>query len=76
MSSTNLRQEIEKIKDLIGSNGTSFETLHRKRDTLNQIKEEFNNAHHALHYVPENDEEREASFRYFDLRDEMRVHRV
>ena len=37
-SSTKLRQEIEKIKDLTSSSGTSFETLHRERDTLDQIK--------------------------------------
>ena len=68
-SSTKLRQEIEKIKELISSSGTPWETLNRKRDTLDQIKEEFNDAHHALHYLLESEEEKEASYRYFDIRD-------
>lgn len=46
-----------------------WETLHRKRDTLDQIKEEFNNAHHALHYLLESEEEKEASYHYLDLQD-------
>ena len=68
-SSTKLRQEIEKIKELISSSSTSWETLNRKRDTLDQIKDEFNVAHHELQYLLESEEEREASYQYFDLRD-------
>ena len=68
-SSTELRQEIEKIKELIGSSSTSWETLNRERDTLDQIKDEFNVAHHELQYLLEREEEREASYQYFDLRD-------
>ena len=68
-SSTKLRQEIEKIKELISSNRTSWGTLHRERDTLNQIKDEFNVAHHELQYLLESKEEKEALYQYFDLRD-------
>ena len=68
-SSTKLRQEIEKIKELISSSSTSWETLHRERDTLDQIKDEFNVAHHELQYLLESEEEKEASYQYFDLRD-------
>jgi len=53
----------------MSSSRTSWEMLHRERDTLNQIKEKFNDAHHTLHYLLEGEEEREASYRYFDLRD-------
>jgi len=68
-SSTKLRQEITKIKELISLSGTSWKMLHRERDTLDQIKEEFNDAHHALHYLLKGEEEREASYHYFDLCD-------
>ena len=68
-SSTKLRQEIEKIKELISSSSTSWETLNRERDTLDQIKDEFNVAHHELQYLLKSEEEKEASYQYFDLHD-------
>ena len=68
-SSTELRQEIEKIKELISSSSTSWETLNRERDTLDQIKDEFNVAHHELQYLLKSEEEKEASYQYFDLHD-------
>ena len=67
VSSTKLRQEIEKIKELISSSSTLWETLHRERDTLDQIKDEFNVAHHELQYLLESEKEKEASYQYFDL---------
>ena len=54
---------------MISSSSTSWETLHRERDTLDQIKDEFNVARHELQYLLESKEEKEASYQYFDLRD-------
>ena len=68
-ASTKLRQKIEKIKSLINSSETAWVILQLERDGLDQIKEEFNDAHHAFHEFLENEEEREASYRWFDVQD-------
>ena len=68
-ASTKLRQKIEKIRASINSKETSWVILQLERDGLDQIKEEFNDAHHAFHEFLENEEEREASYRWFDVQD-------
>ncbi|KAL9967303.1 hypothetical protein ACROYT_G025503 [Oculina patagonica] len=68
-ASTKLRQKIEKIKSLINSSEPSWVVLQLERDSLDQIKEEFNDSHHAFHKSLENEEEREASYRWFDVQD-------
>jgi len=68
-ASTKLRQKIEKIKSLINSSEPAWVVLQLERDGLDQIKEDFNDAHHAFHEFLENEEKREASYRWFDVQD-------
>ena len=68
-ASTKLRQKIEKIKNLINSSEPAWVVLQLERDGLDQIKDEFNDAHHAFHEFLENEDEREASYRWFDVQD-------
>ena len=54
---------------MISSNEVSSEILQLERDGLDQRKEEFNDAHHALHNFLDNEEEKEALYRWFDIQD-------
>ena len=68
-ASTRIRQYIEKIRELISSNEVSSEILQLERDGLDQRKEEFNDAHHALHNFLDNEDEKETLYRWFDIQD-------
>lgn len=66
-----MRRQIEKINyfKIIYSGQTSCESLDLERDHLDRIKEEFNDAHHDFHEFLDTENDREASYRCFDVQD-------
>ena len=67
--SSNLRKQLDKIKELLDCDQPAWVSLQLARDNLDKIKEEFNDAHREFHEFLDSEEERESSYRWFDLQD-------
>lgn len=64
-----LKKQIERINALRDSPGTTLEQLEEERFYLDQLKDEFNDAHKDFDDLLELEEERNASYHWFDIRD-------
>jgi len=64
-----LQKQLDKIKELLDCNPPAWVSLQLARDNLDKIKEELNDAHRDFHEFLVSEEERESSFRWFDLQD-------
>ena len=58
--------QIERICLLLNEN-ESLETLERERDRLDKLRDAFSKAHEAYNEVIDGDEDRQASYRWFDM---------
>ena len=67
--SSNLRKQLDKIKELLDCDQPAWVSLQLACDNLDKIKEEFNDAHREFHKFLDSEEERESSYRWFDLQD-------
>jgi len=63
-----LQKQVKKIYDLFESLPGS-QTLEKERDSLDFIKEDFNEAHRAYNELLEADDEKDVMYRDFDLCD-------
>ena len=66
-----MRKELDKIKELLDRDQPPWVSLQLARDNIDKIKEEFNDAHHEFHEFLNSEEERESSYRWFDLQDRV-----
>ena len=64
-----LKKQIERINALRDSPETTLEQLEEERFYLDQLKDEFNDAHKDFDDLLELEEERNASYHWFDIRD-------
>ena len=69
--SSKLRKELDKIKELLDRDQPPWVSLQLARDNIDKIKEDFNDAHHEFHEFLNSEEERESSYRWFDLQDRV-----
>ena len=64
-----LKKQIERINTLRDSPETTLEQLEEERFHLDQLKDKFNEAHKDFDDLLEFEEERNASYQWFDIRD-------
>lgn len=64
-----LKKQIERINALRDSPETTLEQLEEERFYLDQLEDEFNDAHKDFDDLLELEEERNASYQWFDIRD-------
>ena len=64
-----LKKQIEKINELRVSSETTIEQLEEARFHLDKLRNEFNDAQKEYDDLLESEEEKEASYRWFDMRD-------
>jgi len=64
-----LKEQMEKILELRDSPETEIEQLEGEKFYLDHLKDEFNDAHKEYDDLLELKEEKEASYRWFDIRD-------
>ena len=63
-----LSKQIAKVRQLLDDNANE-QTLEAKRDCLDKLKEELNEAQRSFDKLIDNEEEKEKSYQWFDIRD-------
>ena len=64
-----LKKQIQKINALRTSPETEIEQFEEERFYLDRLKDDFNDAHKEYDDLLKSDEEKQASYQWFDIRD-------
>ena len=64
-----LNNHVQLVNEAIKNKEVRLEILENRRDTLDILKEEFNDSHKALQHIIVNELEKQESYQWFDIRD-------